>query len=145
MLTRHFARKHTQAEPAYPCCKCGKRFMTSSDRATHEPTCLHGPDEGKLLQCAACGIQLPTPSTWRAHRHMTGHANFTHCWPDGSPAAPGYPRGAAVDAADAEGLDAAADAPEEEEAIIVHIRRVAPASPSGAPAAAALLQLGPPR
>ena len=85
VLIKHYQRSHAQAAAAsFPCSKCGKVFKTKADVAEHEPRCLNGKDDGKVIRCVQCQLICKTAWEWKHHSQLSKHKDFELCWPDGS-------------------------------------------------------------
>ena len=135
VLLKHYMRKHVEAADItqFSCPKCGRAHKTKSDLKEHEPFCLRGADEGKVIRCLVCQFLAANMHTWANHQKITKHRSFDLCWPDGSSGdAPRPPTMSAVPAAfgvvlddeevrRADGLSAHADPASEDEAVVVHV------------------------
>ena len=132
VLLKHYMRKHVEAAN-FPCPKCGHGHKTKADLKAHEPLCLKGPDEGKVIRCLACQFLSPNVNAWVLHQRMTKHRACELCWPDGSSGQGPQPTslsavptafGVVLDDDEvvrADGLAADADPASEDEAVVVHV------------------------
>lgn len=79
VLRKHIARKHSTQR--FACAKCGSTLNSPADKREHESMCLKGADEGKVLRCKTCDMEMMGQHQWKQHKRLTKHRGFDICWP----------------------------------------------------------------
>ena len=81
-LKKHTERKHSE-ERNHVCRICNFASKTHSDNLQHESTCLYGTNQGKVIVCTVCKMELVSVEQFKNHKKFTRHKGYEIEWPYG--------------------------------------------------------------